>query len=166
MKCQTRLNPGSNRFVIVAELPEFLFLAIALAGLHIFPATSELHGGTRTPGSHYRVVILGDSRPRRFPLAYGDRIRFPVPYDVVLVYQRYQDPPLLEAVRLAGALQRRGCHFTTGTSVRLFRSLSGRSPYVNIKPNSDRPSVVSNTLSVEFLVLAPVFSSGLNFERF
>lgn len=131
--------------MIIAELPEFLFLAVALAGLHIFPATSELHGGTRTPGPYYRVVILGDSRPRRFPFAYGDRIRFLVPYDVVLVYQRYQDPPFLEAVRLARAFQKHGCHFTTRTSVRLFRFLSGRSPYVNIKPNSDRLSVVSNT---------------------
>lgn len=97
-----------------AALPEFLLLAIALAGLHIFPATSELYGGARTPGSYRRVVLLGDSRPRRLPFAYGDRIRLPVLDDLVLIYQRYQDLPLLEAVRLASALQRRGCHFTIG----------------------------------------------------
>lgn len=134
---------------------------MTLASLHIFPATSELYGGTCTPGPYYRVVLLGDSRPRRFPFAYGDRIRFPILNVFVLIYQRYQDLPLLEAVRLAGAFQRRGCHFTTDTSVRLFRLLSGRSPYVNIKPNSDRPFIVSNTLSVEISI-----SLCLNSERF
>lgn len=104
------------------KLPEFLFLATTLAGLHILPATSELYGGTSTPGPYHRVVLLGDSRPRRFPFAYGDRIRFPILNGLVLVYQRYQNLALLEAVRLAGALQRCGCHFITGMSVRLFCS--------------------------------------------
>lgn len=40
----------------------------------------------------------------------------------------------------------------TGKSIRLFRSLSGRFPYVNIKPNSDRPPLVSNMLFVELLI--------------
>lgn len=74
----------------------------------------------------------------------------------MLVYQRYQDFPFLEAVCLASALQRCGCHFTTGTSVRLFLLLSERFPYVNIKPNSDWPLLVPIILFVnlvEFLVL-------------
>lgn len=140
------------------SLPSLLLLAIALAGLHVFPATSELYCGTCTLRSDQRVVFLGNQRPGRFPLAYGDRIRLPALDDLVLVYQRYEDPALLEAVRLASAFQTRGCHFITGVPCRrLFRS---RCVSPGFKPYSDRLSLVS----LRSLICANSESRNLSFH--
>lgn len=116
-------------------LPGFFLLAIALASLHVFPATSELHCGSCSLWPDQRVVLLGNQRPGRPPFAYGDRIRLLALDDLVLVYQRYKDSSLLETVRLASAFQRRGCHFITGVQcLRLFHLR--RVPY-GFKPYSD-----------------------------